>query len=160
MPACPITRAAGKPVTWNVRWTIASSGFETTITIASGLVSRIFAATSPTIRALVESRSSRLMPGLRAMPAVTTTTSLPAVAAQSVVPVSRESKPMIGAAWKRSSALPAGIPSVAGMSSSTTSPSSAAAVQWAVVAPTLPAPMIEIFARRMKGSEGRKREGG
>ena len=128
---------------------MASSGLLTTITTACGLDSRIWAATSPTIFAFVESRSSRLMPGLRAMPAVTTTTSLPAVSAQFVVPVSRESKPMIGDAWKRSSALPAGMPSVAGMSSRTMSPSSALAHQWAVVAPTLPAPMMEIFARRM-----------
>ena len=130
---------------------MASSGLETTITTASGLVSRILTATSPTIFAFVESRSSRLMPGLRAMPAVTTTTSLPAASAQSVVPVTLESKPTIGEAWNRSSALPAGMPSVAGMSSSTMSPSSAAAHQWAVVAPTLPAPMIAIFARRMAG---------
>jgi hypothetical protein len=34
------------------------------------------------------------------------------------------------------------------------SPSSAAAHQWAVVAPTLPAPMIEILARRMVGFLG------
>ena len=163
MPACPITRCGGKPVTWKVRWTMASSGLLTTITTAWGLVSRIRAATSPTILAFVERRSSRLMPGLRAMPAVTTTTSLPAVSAQSVVPVSRASKPMIGAAWKRSRALPAGIPSVAGMSRRTTSPSSAAAHQWAVVAPTLPAPMMEIFARRMAGGipgeRGRTMEG-
>ena len=38
------------------------------------------------------------MPGLRAMPAVTTTTSLPAVSVQELVPVSRASKPMIGEA--------------------------------------------------------------
>ena len=35
--------------------------------------------TDPTIFMLVKSRSSRLMPGLRAMPAVMTTTSEPAV---------------------------------------------------------------------------------
>ena len=35
--------------------------------------------TAVMILALVESRSSRLMPGLRGMPAVMTTTSLPAV---------------------------------------------------------------------------------
>ena len=47
----------------------------------------------------------------------------------------------------KSSALPLGMVSVWGMSKSTMSPNSAAAHQWAVVAPTLPAPMMLIFAR-------------
>ena len=51
------------------------------ITTASGLVFLISSATEPTILALVASRSSRLMPGLRGMPAVITTTSLAAVSA-------------------------------------------------------------------------------
>ena len=37
-PAWPITRRGGKPVTCHARWTMASSGLLTTITIASGLV--------------------------------------------------------------------------------------------------------------------------
>ena len=65
-PAWPITRRGGKPVTCKARCTIASSGLLTTMTIASGLVCLISSATAPTIRALVASRSSRLMPGLRA----------------------------------------------------------------------------------------------
>ncbi len=43
---------------------MASSGLLTTITTAWGLVRLICSATEPTIRALVSSRSSRLMPGL------------------------------------------------------------------------------------------------
>src|SRR5579862_8479689 len=41
------------------------------------------------------------------------------------------------------------MPSTWGMSTRTMSPSSLLAAQWAQVAPTLPAPMIEIFARRI-----------
>ena len=78
-PACPSTRLVGKPVTCQTRCTIASSGLLTTMMIASGLVALICSATEPTILALVSSRSSRLMPGLRAIPAVITTTSLSAV---------------------------------------------------------------------------------
>ena len=39
-PAWPITRCGGKPVTCHARWTIASNGLLTTMTIASGLVCR------------------------------------------------------------------------------------------------------------------------
>ena len=45
------------------------------MTIAFGDVSAIFLATEPTISAFFMSRSSRLMPGLRARPAVMTTIS-------------------------------------------------------------------------------------
>ncbi len=80
-PACPNTRCGGKPVTCQARCTMASSGLLTTMTTASGLVVRTSVATAVTILALVFKRSSRLMPGLRGMPAVITTTSLPAVSA-------------------------------------------------------------------------------
>ena len=66
-------------MTCQARCTIASSGLLTTITTAWGLVRLTCSATEPTMLALVASRSSRLMPGLRATPAVITTTSLPAV---------------------------------------------------------------------------------
>jgi hypothetical protein len=59
---------------------MASSGLLTTMMIAWGLVLLISALTAPTILALVLNKSSRLMPGLRGMPAVMTTTSLSAVA--------------------------------------------------------------------------------
>ena len=51
----------------------------TTITIASGLVRFDLGGHRADDLALVASRSSRLMPGLRGMPAVITTTSLAAV---------------------------------------------------------------------------------
>ena len=51
------------------------------MTTASGLEVRTSVATAVMILALVLKRSSRLMPGLRGMPAVITTTSLPAVSA-------------------------------------------------------------------------------
>ena len=64
-PAWPMTRCGAKRVTCNAFCTIASSGLLTTMTMASGLVCLISWATEPTILALVWSRSSRLMPGLR-----------------------------------------------------------------------------------------------
>src|SRR4051794_174909 len=59
------------------------------------------------------------------------------------------STPSTGVASNRSSALPAGMPLVSGMSTRTMSPSSFAAAQCAQVAPTFPAPIMLIFARRM-----------
>ena len=58
---------------------MASSGFETTIRIASGERSTASRVTEPTIASFVVTRSSRLIPGLRGRPAVMTTTSEPAV---------------------------------------------------------------------------------
>ena len=79
MPAWPMTRSCGRPETrWN-RAVISSSGFVTTITTASGERSATSCATRPTILAFSSSRSMRLIPGLRGLPAVTTTTSLPVV---------------------------------------------------------------------------------
>ena len=80
MPAWPKTRSFGKPETLFATWHIASSGFETTIRIASGLCATTFSVTSLTIFSFVVTRSSRLMPGERGRPAVITTTSEPAVA--------------------------------------------------------------------------------
>ena len=59
------------------------------------------------------------------------------------------SNPSTGDASNRSRALPWGMPSIWGMSTRTMSPSSLLAAQWAQVAPTFPAPMMVIFARRM-----------
>lgn len=80
-PAWPKTRSLGNPVFRNACWHITSSGLLTTITMLFGDVSRIFSATEPMMLAFVKSRSSRLMPGLRGIPAVITTTSLSAVSA-------------------------------------------------------------------------------
>jgi hypothetical protein len=49
------------------------------MTIESGACCLIFSLTLLTILTLVSIRSSRLMPGLRGRPAVTTTTSEPAM---------------------------------------------------------------------------------
>ena len=75
----PKTRSRGQPETFLATWHIASSGFETTIRIASGERSTASWVTEPTICSFVVTRSSRLMPGLRGRPAVMTTTSEPAV---------------------------------------------------------------------------------
>jgi hypothetical protein len=58
---------------------MASSGFETTIRIASGEAPTTSLVTEPTIFSFVVTRSSRLIPGERGRPAVITTTSDPAV---------------------------------------------------------------------------------
>ena len=56
----------------------------------------------------------------------------------------------IGPQQARSSILPLATPSLSGMSRTTMSPSSFAAAQCAQVAPTLPAPMMLIFARAIR----------
>ena len=79
IPAMPKTRSRGQPEAALATWHMASSGFETTIRIASGERSIASRVTEPTIASFVVTRSSRLIPGLRGRPAVTTTTSEPAV---------------------------------------------------------------------------------
>ncbi len=81
MPAIPITRSLGNPVTSAARYVISSSGLLTTTTIASGECSFTLLATSRMIPAFLPRRSIRLIPGWRGSPAVITTTSEPAVSA-------------------------------------------------------------------------------
>ena len=80
MPAWPITRAEGNPETFAASAVISSSGLDTTISTASGACLTTFSTTFLTILALTSIRSIRLMPGLRARPAVITTMSAPAIA--------------------------------------------------------------------------------
>ena len=75
----PKTRSFGQPEAVLATWHIASSGFESTMMIASGDCAIACSTTEPTIFSFVATRSSRLMPGCRGSPAVTTTTSEPAV---------------------------------------------------------------------------------
>jgi len=79
IPAMPNTRSFGHAEMFFATWHIASSGFETTMRIASGLCATTFEVTSPTIFSFVWTRSSRDMPGERGRPAVITTTDEPAV---------------------------------------------------------------------------------
>ena len=58
---------------------ISSSGLDTTISTASGAYLATFSTTFLTILALTSIRSIRLMPGLRARPAVTMTMSEPPI---------------------------------------------------------------------------------
>ena len=60
-------------------WHIASSGFETTTMIASRERLTTSRVTEPTIASFVVTRSSRLIPGERGLPAVITITSEPSV---------------------------------------------------------------------------------
>jgi hypothetical protein len=92
---------------------------ETTIRIVSGLCATTFSVTALTIDSLVDTRSSRLIPGDRGSPAVITTTSLPAVGSYSFEPVMLGSKPSTAPIWLMSRAFPCGKPSL--MSTRTTS---------------------------------------
>ena len=76
----PNTRSFGNPAACLATWHIASSGLVTTTTIESGDCSTAARVTAPTMFSFVATRSSRLMPGERGLPEVTTTTSDPAVA--------------------------------------------------------------------------------
>ena len=86
-PAMPITRSRGKSAAANATWHMASRGFETTMRMASGDCWTACSVTERTMPMLVRSKSSRLMPGLRAMPEVMTTTSDPAVSSYPLLPV-------------------------------------------------------------------------
>ena len=65
-------RSRVRPVSFCATVHIASSGFVTVIMIVRGECSTRLRATSPTIFWFVVSRSSRDMPGLRAIPDVIT----------------------------------------------------------------------------------------
>ena len=77
----PTTMAGGRPVTFCITQTMASSGLVMTMTKASGQSVLMFSPTLLITPALMLIRSSRLMPGLRGTPAVTITTSAPSIAA-------------------------------------------------------------------------------
>ena len=76
----PTTMCGGSPDFCCITHTIASSGLVITITNAPGQCSLIPAATVAITSAFFATRSSRLIPGIRGNPAVTITTSLPAIA--------------------------------------------------------------------------------
>ena len=78
-PAIPMTRCLGNPDRRSASCAMASSGFVTTMRMAVGDRRAVSATTPPTISAFFSRRSSRLMPGFRASPAVITMMSDPAV---------------------------------------------------------------------------------
>jgi hypothetical protein len=80
-PAMPSTRSRGKPEAWSATWHIASRGLVTTMRMLSGECLAACSTTLRTIPAFFDSRSSRLIPGCRARPDVTTMMSEPAVSA-------------------------------------------------------------------------------
>ena len=75
----PTTRSLGNLETAFATWHMASRGLETTTSTAFGERLTISFVTEPTMASLVVTRSSRLIPGDRGLPAVMTTTSEPAV---------------------------------------------------------------------------------
>ena len=125
MPAIPITRCWGNPLTFQNSHDITSSGFVTTTTQALGACFFTASAAGRTMSALAFKRSVRDMPGLRGKPAVITTTSEPATADRSLAPMSRPPRCHSGAACCRSSAFPCGMPSTMSTSVTSASPRSA-----------------------------------
>ena len=77
----PTTLLGGRPVARCSAQTMASSGLVMQMTKASGAYCLMPLPTASITLRLMSSRSSRLMPGLRGTPAVTITTSAPAIAA-------------------------------------------------------------------------------
>ena len=75
----PITRLRGSPRLLSVRYAMVSIGLETIMKIQLGEYSNALLATALTIPAFTPIRSSRVMPGLRGIPDVITTTSESAV---------------------------------------------------------------------------------
>ena len=78
-PAIPITRWWGKPERFQASCTMASRGLVTRIRMACFERAATWSTTLPTISAFLNRRSSRVIPGLRARPAVMTTMSESAV---------------------------------------------------------------------------------
>ncbi len=76
----PKTRSRGHPVVVFATQVMVSRGFATMIRIASGEAFFTSSATGFTMAMFFLSRSSRLSPGFRGIPEVTTTTSEPRVA--------------------------------------------------------------------------------
>ena len=76
----PTILLCGRPENFCSAHTIASSGLVMQMTKASGAYVLMPAPTASITLRLMPSRSSRLMPGLRGTPAVTMTTSAPAIA--------------------------------------------------------------------------------
>ena len=77
----PTTMLRGRPQDFCSAQTIASSGLVMQITNAFGAYFLMPAPTWPITLRLISSRSSRLIPGLRGIPAVTITTSAPLMSA-------------------------------------------------------------------------------
>ena len=143
----PTTLLCGRPEALRRTQTIASSGLVTQMTNAFGQFFLIPLPTDSMTDVLMPRRSSRLMPGLRATPAVTMTTSEPLRAVYLLAPLMAQSKPSTGEDSAKSSALPCGMPST--MSKRTTSPNSLSPARCASVPPILPAPMRAILLRAM-----------
>ena len=83
------------------------------------------------------------MPGFLAKPDVIITTSESLVSSYELVPITCDDTPVTDSICVISKALPCGRPST--ISSKTTSQKSSSRALYAAEAPTLPAPIIEIF---------------
>ena len=143
-PAIPITRCLSNPLTFSATYVMTSRGLETTMMMAPGDFATADTVQLLTMPLFVFIRSSRLIPGLRAIPAVMTTMSEFAVSLYPFDPTTRTSVFSTGVASTMSSAFPCGIPSMT--STRTTSFASCLSTsRCAVVAPTFPAPMTVIF---------------
>ena len=79
MPAIPMTRWGGNPDFFHASCTMASRGLVTRMRMAFFERATTCSTTPPTISAFLKSRSSLVIPGFRASPAVMTTMSESAV---------------------------------------------------------------------------------
>ena len=147
VPAMPSTRSRGKPVARSISTVISSSGLVTTITTALGASDRIASAACRITRAFTSIRSARVIPGDRARPAVTTTTSAPATISRLSPPMQRPAAPVIPEAWLRSSAVAAAMPGAMSISTISSAMSRIAA-RCAMLPPTPPAPISASLPRR------------
>ena len=101
-------------------------------------------------------RSILVIPGLRARPAVITTTSEPRRDEKSVEPLTSTSTPVSAIFWEMSMASPSARPGT--MSTRVTSSIPADATSSAACAPTLPAPrkpIMSVFATAPSGTSTR-----
>jgi hypothetical protein len=87
IPAMPTTRCFLNRDVLFATWHMASSGLETTTRTAFGERFTASLVTADTMDSFVVTRSSRLIPGDRGLPAVMTTTSEPSVSSYPFVPV-------------------------------------------------------------------------
>ena len=153
VPAMPNTRSRGNPVARSISTVISSSGLVTTITTALGASERIASPAAWITRAFTSIKSARVMPGPRARPAVTTTTSAPATISSVSPPIQRPVAPVMPLAWFKSSAVAAASPGAISIST-ISSAMSAIVARCAMLPPTPPAPISASFPnlRALRGA--------
>ena len=139
----PNTLFLGNPVILAVRQVIKSTGLVITKTIFPEAYSLIFKEISLIISEFFFKRSSRLIPGLRLIPAVRTIISLSFKREKSSLPLITQSCFNTLAQSSKSRAFPLASPFTTSKSNTSTGPS--LIKNAAIWPPTFPAPIIAIF---------------